>query len=258
MTEFAVVIPARYASERLPGKPLRVIAGKPMLQHVHEKAKASGAVEVVVATDDERILRAAESFQADCCMTSTDHRSGTDRLAEVAGSRQWPDERIIVNLQGDEPLMPSNLIGQCAGLLADESADIATLASPLLSSADFENPNVVKVVTDDRGFALYFSRAGIPFPRSAERSELAWQTALHHHGIYAYRCSVLKALVATPQSHLEICEQLEQLRALSLGMQIKVGVPATRPGAGVDTEDDLREVERTIAQHGSGAMPGDS
>lgn len=248
MTEFAVVIPARYASERLPGKPLRDIAGKPMLQHVHEKALGSGAVEVVIATDDKRILNAAVSFQADCCMTSADHCSGTDRLAEVASLRQWPDERIIVNLQGDEPLMPPELIGQCAALLDDQAADIATLASSLQTSADFENPNIVKVVTDDRGFALYFSRAGIPFPRSAERSELAWRTALHHHGIYAYRCSVLKSLVAAPQSGLELCEQLEQLRALSVGMKIRVGVPATRPGPGVDTEDDLREVERALTR----------
>ena len=247
MTDFAVVIPARYASQRLPGKPLRDIAGKPMLQHVHERALASGAVDVVIATDDERIRRAAASFRADCCMTSADHQSGTDRLAEVAAARQWPDERVIVNLQGDEPLMPHELIGQCATLLEDCAADIATLASPLLSCADFANPNVVKVVTDDRGYALYFSRAGIPFPRAAARSDLAWQTALHHHGIYAYRCSVLKSLVAAPQSPLEICEQLEQLRALSLGMKIRVGVPATRPGPGVDTEEDLLAVERMLA-----------
>ena len=250
MTGFAVVIPARYASERLPGKPLRAIAGRPMLQHVYEKARGSGAEEVVIATDDERIRQAAVSFRADCCMTSSDHQSGTDRLAEVAAVREWPDERIIVNLQGDEPLMPPELIGQCAALLADETADIATLASPLESSADFENPNVVKVVTDDRGFALYFSRAGIPFPRSAERMELARQTALHHHGIYAYRCSVLKLLVSAPQSVLETCEQLEQLRALGLGMKIKVDLPVVRPGPGVDTEDDLREVERALAERG--------
>jgi 3-deoxy-manno-octulosonate cytidylyltransferase (CMP-KDO synthetase) len=248
VTGFAVVIPARYASQRLPGKPLREIAGKPMLQHVFEKALGSGALEVVIATDDERIRQAAMSFGADCCMTSADHQSGTDRLAEVAALRQWPDERIIVNLQGDEPLMPPELIGQCAALLEDEVADIATLASPISSAADFENPNVVKVVSDDHGFALYFSRAGIPFPRSADRSELARETALHHHGIYAYRCSVLKTLVAAPQSRLEICEQLEQLRALSLGMNIKVATPAVRPGPGVDTEDDLREAERALAK----------
>ena len=250
MMDFAVVIPARYASERLPGKPLRDIAGKSMLQHVHEKALGSGAVDVVIATDDERILHAAESFRADCCMTSANHRSGTDRLAEVAVLRQWPDEQVIVNLQGDEPLMPPGLVGQCAALLADGDADIATLASPILSVADFENPNVVKVVTDDHGFALYFSRTGIPYARSAETSALAWQTALQHHGLYAYRCSVLKSLVAAPQSPLEICEQLEQLRALSLGIKIKVGRPSVRPGPGVDTEDDLRDVERILAGGG--------
>lgn len=248
MTEFFVAIPARHASERLPGKPLREIAGKPMLQHVFEKARLSGAADVVIATDDERIAQAAASFNADCCMTSADHRSGTDRLAEVAAMRRWPDDRVIVNLQGDEPLMPPDLIGQCAALLEDEQADMATLASPLRSSADFENPNVVKVVTDDDGYALYFSRAAIPYARSAKWSGLAMQTALHHHGIYAYRCSVLKSLVSTPQSRLEICEQLEQLRALSLGLKIRVGVPATRPGPGVDTEEDLQDIERILAQ----------
>lgn len=243
-----MVIPARYASERLPGKPLREISGKPMLQHVHEKALGSGALEVVIATDDERIANAARSFQADCCMTSADHQSGTDRLAEVAALRGWPDDRVIVNLQGDEPLMPPESISQCAALLDDDRADVATLASQLMSSNDFENPNVVKVVTDDAGFALYFSRAAIPYARSAERSALAMQSALHHHGIYAYRCSVLKSLVAEPQSRLEICEQLEQLRALSIGLKIRVGVPATRPGPGVDTEEDLKAVERILAQ----------
>lgn len=247
MSGFVVVIPARYASERLPGKPLREIAGKPMLQYVHARGLDSGAAEVIVATDDERIAAAAASFSADCTMTSPGHRSGTDRLAEVARQRNWPDDMIIVNLQGDEPLMPPELIGECAALLEDELADIATLASPLLSSEDFDNPNVVKAVTDNSGFALYFSRFAIPFSRSAATDELAMKSALQHHGIYAYRNSVLQRIVAAPQSSLEKAEQLEQLRALGLGMKIKVGIPSTRPGPGVDTEDDLAAAAAALA-----------
>ena len=250
MSDFVVVIPARYASERLPGKPLRNIAGKPMIQHVHERAVESGAREVIIATDDERIAEACSGFSADCCMTSADHRSGTDRLAEVAQLRGWPADRIVVNLQGDEPLMPPDLLGQCAALLDDERADVATLASPLQSEDDFRNPNVVKVVRDDEGFALYFSRATIPHSRSAKTNDLARESALHHHGIYAYRNDVLQRIVSAEQSALEKAEQLEQLRALSLGMKIKLGVPATRPGQGVDTEDDLRIAEEVLKKIG--------
>jgi len=247
VTEFVVVIPSRYASERLPGKPLREIAGKPMLQYVYDRGIESGAIDVVIATDDERIFDAAQSFSAHCCMTSNTHQSGTDRLAEVARQFAWPDDRIIVNLQGDEPLMPAVLIGQCAALLEDDLADVATLASPLQSQADFENPNVVKAVTDDNDFALYFSRAAIPYSRSAKTSEQARDSALQHHGIYAYRNSVLQRIVAAPRSALEIAEQLEQLRALGLGMKIKVGIPSVRPGPGVDTEADLAEAERLLS-----------
>lgn len=247
MTEFVVVIPARYASERLPGKPLRDIAGKPMLRHVYERGSESSAASVIIATDDERIELAAKDFGAECCMTSAAHQSGTDRLAEVARIYGWPDEMIIVNLQGDEPLLPPALIDQCAALLDDNRADIATLASPLLSQQDFENPNVVKTVTDNEGFALYFSRAAIPYSRSAEDQDTARDCALHHHGIYAYRNAVLQNIVAADQSPLEIAERLEQLRPMSLGMKIKVGVPAERPGPGVDTEEDLRAAERILS-----------
>jgi 3-deoxy-manno-octulosonate cytidylyltransferase (CMP-KDO synthetase) len=247
MIEFVVVIPARYASERLPGKPLREIAGKPMLQHVFERGQESGALDVVIATDDERIAEAVESFGATLCMTSIDHKSGTDRLAEVARIHGWSDETIIVNLQGDEPLMPPPLLGQCAALLDDERADVATLASPMLSDDDFKNPNIVKAVVDYEGFALYFSRAVIPHARSAAAAKLARETALQHHGIYAYRNAVLQQIVEANQSPLEIAEQLEQLRALSLGMKIKVGIPATRPGPGVDTEEDLQAVVELLS-----------
>lgn len=246
MSDFIVIIPARYASERLPGKPLRDIAGKPMLQHVYERGLESGAAEVIIATDDQRIADAAKLFSANCCMTSPDHQSGTDRLAEVGQINKWANEQIVVNLQGDEPLMPPELIRQCAGLLEDEAADVATLASPVLSEEDLRNPNVVKVVVNNDDTALYFSRAAIPHSRSESTDELARQTALHHHGIYAYRNAVLQRIVNAPRSPLEICERLEQLRALSLGLTIKVGRPAQRPGPGVDTEADLRAAQRLL------------
>lgn len=248
MTEFVVVIPARYASERLPGKPLRDIGGMPMLQHVFARGMESAASEVVIATDDQRIADAAAKFDAPCCMTSDDHSSGTDRLAEVARIHGWPDGVIVVNLQGDEPLMPPGLIDQCAALLEDDRADVATLASPILSRADFENPNVVKAVTDNEGFALYFSRASIPHARNQSDASLAMDSALHHHGIYAYRNAVLQRIVSAEQSQIEVAEQLEQLRALSLGMKIKVGIPAERPGPGVDTEAGLEEAGRLLRE----------
>lgn len=243
MKHFIVVIPARYESVRLPGKVLREIAGKPMLQHVFERGTESAASEVVIATDDDRIANAAEAFGATVCMTGDQHHSGTERIAEVADLLEWNDDQVVVNLQGDEPSMQATLIDQCATLLDDATADIATLASPLLRQSDFENPNIVKVIRDAENHAIYFSRAAIPYARDAENRALATSTALHHHGIYAYRCGVLRRLVEAPPSDLEICERLEQLRALSLGMTIAVGVPPTRPGTGVDTEDDLRQAE---------------
>jgi 3-deoxy-manno-octulosonate cytidylyltransferase (CMP-KDO synthetase) len=239
MNDFAVVIPARFASTRLPGKPLRKIAGKPMIEHVYARGKESSASEVIIATDDQRIADAAEGFGAAVCMTGDQHRSGSERIAEVCDIMNWSDDRIVVNLQGDEPTMPAVLIDQCSSLLEDTRADIATLASPIASRDDFENPNVVKVITDYDDFAIYFSRASIPYSRQAVDREKAAETAMHHHGIYAYRCGVLRRLVASEPSDIELCEQLEQLRALSLGMTIKVGRPGLRPGAGVDTEDDL-------------------
>jgi 3-deoxy-manno-octulosonate cytidylyltransferase (CMP-KDO synthetase) len=246
MSDFVVVIPSRYSSVRLPGKPLRDINGKPMIQHVYERGTESGASEVVIATDDDRIADAAESFSATVCMTSEDHQSGTERIAEVADLMDWDDSQVVVNLQGDEPSMPASLINQCAKLLDDESADIATLASPFVSREDFESPNCVKVIRDKNDHAIYFSRAMIPYARDAERGELAMESALHHHGIYAYRCGILRQLVAAEPSPLEVSEQLEQLRALSLGMTIAVGVPAQRPGIGVDTEGDLDRVAKDL------------
>lgn len=242
MSDFSVVIPARYASSRLPGKPLLEILGKPMIQHVYERGVASDAQSVVIATDDERIATASEAFGASVCMTGTEHQSGTERITEVADIFGWDDARIVVNLQGDEPAMPADLINQCARLLADEDADIATLASPFESYNDFTNPNYVKVIRDQRGHAIYFSRTAIPYSRDPESETRAMAASLHHHGIYAYRCGVLRKLIGAEPSELERCEQLEQLRALSLGLKIAVGIPAQRPGAGVDVVEDLQRV----------------
>ena len=238
MTDFVVVIPSRYASVRLPGKPLRDINGKPMIQHVYERGTESSAREVVIATDDQRIAETCEEFGATVCMTGDQHRSGSERIAEVCDIMNWNDDTIVVNLQGDEPTMPAELIDQCAALLDDADADIGTLASPIASELDFANPNVVKTVLDGRGNALYFSRSPIPYED--------FSLSLHHHGIYAYRAGVLRRLVAAPASELELSERLEQLRALSLGMKIRVAVPSTRPGVGVDTEEDLRAVATQI------------
>jgi 3-deoxy-manno-octulosonate cytidylyltransferase (CMP-KDO synthetase) len=238
MIDYVVVIPARYASVRLPGKPLRNINGKPMIQHVYERGVASAAREVIIATDDQRIADAGAVFGARVCITGARHRSGSERIAEVCDSMGWDDDVIVVNLQGDEPGMPPQLIDQCAALLGDQAADIATLASPIASQHDFENPNIVKTVLDAAGHALYFSRTPIPYGGMAQ--------ALHHHGIYAYRCGVLRRLVAAPPAELEQCERLEQLRALALGMTIRVAIPAVRPGAGVDTEEDLLAAARVL------------
>ena len=247
MTDFVVVIPARYASTRLPGKALREINGKPMLEHVYQRGAESDATEVVIATDDERIADVADGFGARVCMTGDQHRSGSERIAEVCDLLDWRDDKIVVNLQGDEPAMPATLINQCAVLIDEGDADMATLASPLASAEDFDDPNVVKVVVDDNGNAIYFSRAAIPYARNPNRNAEARAAAMHHHGIYAYRAAVLRRLVAADPSRLEVAEQLEQLRALSLGLTIRVGVPAERPGSGVDTEDDLARAALDLA-----------
>lgn len=249
---FRVVIPARYASVRLPGKALRVIAGKPMVQWVYERASAAGASEVLIATDDARIAGAARGFGAQAVMTAAQHASGTDRIAEVARTRGWPGEDIVVNLQGDEPLMPAALIGQVAALLgADPAADLATLAAPVGSVAELLDANVVKVVTDARGRALYFSRAPIPWNRAGAAADLASQTdaggALRHIGIYAYRVAALLRLAALAPSELEMRERLEQLRALENGLAIRVAVASESPGPDVNTAADLERVAQRIA-----------
>lgn len=242
---FRVVIPARYDSSRLPGKALLPLAGKPMLQWVHERARACGAAEVCVATDDERIARAAREFGADVVMTARTHVSGTDRIAEVAATRGWRDEDIVVNVQGDEPLIPPVVIDQVAQLLAaNPRADIGTLAVKLDSVADLNDPNVVKAACSADGRALYFSRAPIPFNRDTPAT--LTPAALRHVGIYAYRVSALKRLAQLSPTRLELIEKLEQLRALESGMEIRVALAVERPLADVNTAADLERAERAL------------
>lgn len=250
---FRVVIPARYASVRLPGKPLVNICGQPMLYWVHQIAQQSGAAEVVIATDDERILAAAEGFGARVQMTSPTHASGTDRIAEVGLARGWKDGDIVVNLQGDEPLMPPELLQQVAELLAQHAhASIATLATRIGSVDAFKDVNCVKVVTDQAGRALYFSRAPIPWGRDTAPAGLASQRgytgARRHIGIYAYRIGALRRLSMLPPSPLERLEKLEQLRALENGMEIRVGDARVLPGPAVDTDQDLALVNSLKAE----------
>jgi 3-deoxy-manno-octulosonate cytidylyltransferase (CMP-KDO synthetase) len=241
---FRVVIPARYASTRLPGKPLAPLRGKPMLQWVHDAAAASGAEQIIIATDDERIVAAARSFGARAQLTSLTHVCGTDRIAEVALQAGWADRDVVVNLQGDEPLMPPELISQVAQLLLEhESAAIATLATRITSIGDFMNTNVVKVVTDASGRALYFSRAPIPWGRDTAASSLSSQRgfsgARRHIGLYAYRVAALRQLSMLKSGMLEQLEKLEQLRALENGMEIRVADASAQPGPQVDTAEDL-------------------
>jgi 3-deoxy-manno-octulosonate cytidylyltransferase (CMP-KDO synthetase) len=242
---FRVVIPARFDSSRLPGKALLPLAGKAMVQWVHERARASHAVDVVIATDDERIANAARGFGADVAMTARTHLSGTDRIAEVAVTRGWAEMDIIVNVQGDEPLIPPAVIDQVAQLLATHKhADIATLAVKLDAIADLSDPNIVKVACDATGRALYFSRASIPFNRDAPTALLP--AHLRHVGIYAYRVSALRKLAGLPAGRLEQIEKLEQLRALENGMEIRVALAVERPLADVNTAADLERAERAL------------
>jgi 3-deoxy-manno-octulosonate cytidylyltransferase (CMP-KDO synthetase) len=250
MTGFVVVIPARYGSSRLPGKPLLDIGGLPMVAHVWQRALESAATRIVVATDDARIVEAVEAFGGEAILTRADHPSGTDRLAEVASHLKLDDDTIVVNVQGDEPLLPATLIDQVAMRLEeDPDASIATLAEPIGDVDTLFNPNVVKVVRDARGRALYFSRAPIPWDRDAfsARPELletdAW---LRHIGLYAYRAGFLAEYVGWAPSPLELLEQLEQLRALHHGRCIQVALSAEPHPAGVDTPEDLVRVRQLI------------
>ena len=247
---FHVVIPARFASTRLPGKPLLLIGGRPLIQHVWQQAQASGARSVVIATDDERIVTAARSFGADCMMTAAHHESGTDRIAEVARARGLAPEDIVVNLQGDEPLMPPEVIREVAHTLENSpDAGISTALSPVHSLAEFLDPNCVKALRAQDGRALYFSRAPVPWPRDSTQGErpTSYAGAWRHIGIYAYRVRSLLQFAAWPPSGLEMSEKLEQLRALERGMQIQTVILQQTPPGGVDTPQDLTRVREALA-----------
>lgn len=254
MSEFRVIIPARFASTRLPGKPLLDIGGKTMIQRVYEQACKSNAVDVVVATDDARIEAAAQAFGANVVMTSSQHESGTDRLQEVVSKLGLADTDIVVNVQGDEPLIPPQVIDQVARNLAGSQAGISTL-SEIIDDPEFVfDPNIVKVVCDARGYALYFSRAPIPWCRAtyqAGRGELPTIMPVQRHiGIYGYRVSLLHDFVKWGPCALEKTESLEQLRAMWHGVRIHVEPALQTPPPGVDTQDDLDRVRRHLQVSG--------
>lgn len=245
---FIAIIPARYASTRLPGKPLADIHGKPMVVHVMERARESGAARVIVATDHADVADAVAAAGGEVCMTSPDHHSGTERLAEVIEHYGFADDQIIVNVQGDEPLIPPVIIRQVAENLAACSAGMATLAVPIDSAEEAFNPNAVKVVMDAQGYALYFSRATIPWDRErfAVSKAAIGDSLLRHIGIYAYRAGFVRRYVRWAPSQLEQIELLEQLRVLWYGEKIHVAVAKAIPTVGVDTAEDLQRVRDTL------------
>ena len=236
---FSIVIPARYASQRLPGKPLLDICGRPMIEWVYRAARESAAAEVVVATDDRRIADRVEAFGGVACMTDSGHRSGTDRIVEVARMLGWGEERLIVNLQGDEPLMPAANITQVARNLAARDCAMATLHKPV-DAAAARDPDLVKLVHDGDGYALYFSRSPIPYDRGGGAAYCG------HIGIYAYRAGFVETFSRLEPSALETAESLEQLRALSNGYRIHSELARENPGPGIDTAEDLEHVRRII------------
>jgi len=246
---FHVVIPARFAATRLPGKPLLDIGGRPLIQWVWERACASGAASVIVATDDQRIQRTAAAFGADCALTGPQHASGTDRIAEVARARGFKGDDIVVNLQGDEPLMPPAAVRDVAAALSERPlADIATAVTPIQSLEQFLDTSCVKALRGSHGQALYFSRAPVPWPRDhvAAGRPTVFAAAWRHIGLYAYRVHSLLQFASWPPTPLETAEQLEQLRALEHGMSIHLTVLAEAPPAGVDTPEDLERVRASL------------
>ena len=254
---FTVVIPARYASTRLPGKSLVDIAGRPMIQWVVEAAQKSRASAVYVATDDARIVSTVEQFGGKALLTSSEHESGTDRLFEAAQLLDLPDEHIVVNVQGDEPLVPPAVIDQVAANLAcREAAGIATLCERIESTEEFLNPNAVKVLCDNQQRALYFSRAPVPWPRDSDLSSSinlpTDMQAFRHVGIYAYRVAFLREFVTWPPHALELTEKLEQLRALAHGVTIHVESAVASIPAGIDTAEDLAALKAHLAVTGGG------
>lgn len=253
--DFCVIIPARMRSTRLPGKPLADIHGRPMLAWVHDCAKQCGAERIIVAVDDASLHAAAEQFGAHAVLTRGDHESGTDRLAEVVTQLGLPDNQIVVNLQGDEPLMHPELLRQVAGLLvAQKEAAMATLMVPIIDVHEFNDPSVVKIVASHTGKALYFSRSPIPFHRDG-LPENGAVLGYRHLGIYAYRAGFLQRFAAAPMAELERAEKLEQLRALAMGESIAVAVAEMIPPAGVDTPADLERVRAVLrARQQEGAL----
>ncbi|MGO2073993.1 MAG: 3-deoxy-manno-octulosonate cytidylyltransferase [Pseudoalteromonas sp.] len=253
--EFVVVIPARYASSRLPGKPLADICGKPMIEHVYQKACQSGASKVVIATDHQAVFDIVSSFTDDVLMTRDDHQSGTERLGEVMALLNLDDETIVVNVQGDEPLLASKNVSQVAALLADSTAPMATLSTVLDNRDDILNPNCVKVVSDINKNALYFSRSAIPYHRDAlmgnNLDKINVGDYQRHIGIYAYRAGFIKQYIALAASPLEQLESLEQLRVLYHGYAIKIEPALITPQAGVDTPEDLARVVAEVKRQSS-------
>lgn len=254
---FVVVIPARFASTRLPGKPLADIGGRPMIVRVAERAIASGASEVWIATDHDGVADVVRAHGFQAVMTRSDHPTGTDRIAEVAALRGWPDDTIVVNVQGDEPRLAPGVVQDVAAALASHhDAAIATVCHPIASDDDLFDPNVVKVVMDRTGYALYFSRATIPYAREWFRSNRTLAPGLpayRHIGLYAYRCAFLRAYASLVPAPIEQFEALEQLRALWHGYRIAVSVTAHAPEAGVDTPADLERVRALFAAESNGA-----
>jgi len=250
---YHIVIPARFSSERLPGKVLLDLAGRPLLQHVWQRACESGADSVTIATDDERIADAAGAFAARVVMTAADHQSGSDRIAECARQLDWPDDRLVVNLQGDEPLMPPACLDQVAELLnRSTDCEIASLYWPITDADEVRNPNAVKVVTDARDRAMYFSRAPIPFARSHASIEAAMAAGVEwkrHLGLYAYRTAALQRYSACAPTPLEKSERLEQLRMMEQGARIAMAPACEFIPAGIDTREDLQRVRVFIEQN---------
>ncbi|MEO8444562.1 MAG: 3-deoxy-manno-octulosonate cytidylyltransferase, partial [Gammaproteobacteria bacterium] len=244
----------RYASSRFPGKALALLAGRPILERVWRQARASGAASVVIATDDERIASAARGFGADVVMTRTSHRSGTERAAEVADQQGWRDDTVVVNCQGDAPLIPPACLDQVARLLVEHpGAGLATLCTPVATAGDYRNPNVVKVVCTQDGRALYFSRAPIPsasHSASGASDPSGFPPSLRHVGLYAYRAGALRRLAAAEPCELEVTESLEQLRALWLGLEIRVAQAAESLGPDVDTPEDLERAAHFLRRSG--------
>jgi 3-deoxy-manno-octulosonate cytidylyltransferase (CMP-KDO synthetase) len=245
---FRIVIPARYASHRLPGKPLLLLDNKTMLEHVYICAQQTGAEQIVVATDDHRIAEVAGEFADSVCMTSPEHPSGTDRIAEVATRYGWNDDEIVVNLQGDEPLMPPALVNQVAGnLFASRHASISTLCTPMTDISEYSDTSNVKVVFDRANIALYFSRSVIPFQQTGEPAKPIG-SIFRHVGLYAYRVGFLKSFVELEVCEIEQMEKLEQLRALWHGFKIHVEQAIVPPGQDVNTRENLELVEREICK----------